>query len=219
MTRILLAGATGLVGSELLPLLASAEGQDVLHLLVRRPLAALPDNATEHVLPTAEWEGAVAAINPDILISTLGTTIGKAGSEAAFRAVDQDLVLALATAAKRSGARHMIVISAIGADSGSRNFYLRVKGEVEDSLRALNFERLDILQPGLLTGNRTNDPRTMERAAILLSPFTDMLMHGPLRRYRSSSATNVAAAAAHLAYAGGQGAFIHRYDDIGRFAR
>lgn len=97
--------------------------------------------------PPEQWGELVAAERPAIFISCLGATIRQAGSRAAFRAVDHDLVLAAARAAKKGSARQAIVVSSVGASAKAGNFYLRTKGETEDGLRALGFERLDILRP------------------------------------------------------------------------
>lgn len=107
----------------------------------------------------------------------------------------------------------MIAISSVGASAKSANFYLSTKGKAEAALRALAFDRLDILRPGLLRGNREEN-RTGESLGIMLSPFTDSLMHGPLRRYRSIDSAVVAKAIANLALNGGEGQLIHENDAI-----
>ena len=109
----------------------------------------------------------------EVGISCLGTTIAKAKSQAAFRRVDHDYVLALAKAAKALGARRFILVSSVGAKAGSGNFYLSVKGGIEAAVAALGFDRLDILRPGLILGPRA-DRRPAEewaqRAAAWLNP-------------------------------------------------
>ena len=117
-------------------------------------------------------------------IACLGTTIKKAGSEAAFRAVDHDAVLAFAKAARAKGVRRFQVVTALGADARSMMFYNRVKGEVEEALRAVGFESLAIVRPSLLLGERT-ERRTAERIgtaladtfAPLLKPFASRPIH------------------------------------------
>jgi uncharacterized protein YbjT (DUF2867 family) len=92
-------------------------------------------------------------------------------------------VLAFGRAAKAAGAGHMLTISSVGADAGSSNFYLRVKGEMEEQLAALGFTRLDILRPGLLRGKRGGERRIGERIGILVSPVANLFLRGPLDRY------------------------------------
>lgn len=217
MSKIILAGATGLIGTKLISLFDNSASE--LHFVARRGVGNLPEKVVEHLAPTEKWPDVVRSVGPAVAISCLGTTWKKSGqNEAAFRAVDLDLVLAFGRAAREAGATQMITVSSVGASSNSPNFYLRTKGEMEDSLQRLGFDRVDILRPGLLTGERGSDRRTGERLAIALSPLTNALLHGPLRRYRSIDAVTVAQAIAALVAKGGQGKFIHENDSIDALA-
>jgi len=207
---ILVVGATGLVGQAVI----ADAGDALLTILARREIDNLSSKHQLIVAPPERWPDVIAAERPSILISCLGTTIRQAGSQMAFRAVDHDLLLAVAEAAKRAGASHMIAVSSVGAAAKSRNFYLRTKGEAENGLRALGFDRLDILRPGLLIGDREGPARLGEGIAMLAAPLTDALMRGSLRRYRSISAATVAAAIVRLAARRGTGAHIHENDAI-----
>ncbi len=115
------------------------------------------------------------------------------------------MVLAFANAARDSGVRHMISVSSVGAMPASSSYYLRTKAEAEQGLSALKFDRLDIIRPGLLTGGSRSDSRPGESLGILLAPFTDRLMLGPLSKYRSTPSLKVAKAIAALVTLGGQG--------------
>lgn len=211
--RVLLVGATGMVGAQVAVLLPAAS----LTIVARRKVDA-PLGAAVHVAPTDGWSEVIGAAHADVFVNCLGTTIKQAGSQAAFRAVDHDLVLAAAGAARAAGARHCISVSSVGASAKAANFYLRTKGAVEAGLGALGFDRLDILRPGLLTGERTGPARPGEALAMLAAPLTDLLLHGALRRYRSISADKVAAAIKALAAAGGTGTHIHEHDAITQLA-
>jgi uncharacterized protein YbjT (DUF2867 family) len=147
----LLAGATGLVGRELCRLACESERYDEVHSLVRRPSSTRHPKLREHVVDF----DALPALPPstDVLIA-LGTTIAVAGSEAAFRRVDHDYVLAVARAGRASGATRLGLVSALGADPSSRVFYNRVKGEAERDVSALGYESVVIAQPSLLLGDR-----------------------------------------------------------------
>jgi uncharacterized protein YbjT (DUF2867 family) len=112
----------------------------------------------------------------------------------------------------------MIVVSSVGADSGSRNRYLRVKGEMEQGLAKLDFKRLDILRPGLIRGRRA-ERRKAERLGMWLSPLADMLLHGPYRKYRSISAASLSKAILLLAKEKAGGRFVHEYDSLRRATR
>jgi dTDP-4-dehydrorhamnose reductase len=210
MSDALLVGATGMVGGAVI---ANADALR-LTILARRETAGLLPQHKLLVAPPEQWGEVIAAERPAIFISCLGTTIRQAGSQAAFRAVDHDLVLAAARAAKEGGAQQAIVVSSVGASAKAGNFYLRTKGETEDGLRALGFERLDILRPGLLTGERQGPARVGEGIAMLAAPLTNALLHGSLRRYRSIPGETVARAIVALAGRSDSGVHIHENDAI-----
>jgi len=216
---ILLAGATGLVGTRAMQAVGRHRWLRLVALTRRE--APIPRGVRMEMMVAdpSGWPEAVAAIAPEAVICALGTTRRKAGSEAAFRAVDHDLVLALGTAAREAGVPNFVLVSSAGADVMSKAFYLRVKGEVEAALTGLRFRRLDILRPGLLRGPRTEDRRALERLAILASPLSDLLLYGERRRYRSIDARTVAAAALHYASEKAPGRFLHENDAIRRAAR
>ena len=216
---MLLAGATGLVGSRVMEL--AVEHPWLRLIALSRREAPMPRGARMEMLVAdpAGWPEAVAAIAPDAVICALGTTIGKAGSEEAFRAVDFDLVLSLATAAKAAAVANFALVSSAGADAHGKAFYLRVKGEIEAAVTKLRLRRLDILRPGLLRGSRRNDGRPLEMLGKLASPLTDLMLHGDNRRYRSIDARVVADAAAQCAREKAQGRWIHDNDAIQRAAR
>jgi len=107
------------------------------------------------VLNFDELSSASHLLDGDAIICALGSTIKKVGSEEAFRKVDHDYPRLAARIAKQEGAKHFLLVSSLGADSHSRVFYNRVKGEVEKAIRALGYDRLTILRPSLLLGSRT----------------------------------------------------------------
>ncbi|MDE2412055.1 MAG: NAD(P)H-binding protein [Sphingomonadales bacterium] len=217
--RIALVGATGLIGQSLIR--AAVGRTDVRIVAVARREVPLPPGARMEVLVAEpdHWGDAIAAANADVLVCALGTTWRKAGKdEAAFRAVDQDLVLAVARAAKAANVRQMIVISSIGADTASKGFYLRVKGEVEQALGKVGIPRLDIVRPGLLRGPR-GERRLGERLAQIVAPLTDLFMLGGLRRFRSVKADTVAQAIIGLSREKAAGRFLYEHDAILRAAR
>ena len=173
--HVLLAGATGLTGEHLLDRLLNEPTVNRVLAPSRRPLAEHPhlENPVgdpEVFLP--QLSGRV-----DIAYCCLGTTIKKAGSEQAFRAVDFDLVVAFGKRAREMGARHLIVISAIGADRRSSVLYNRVKGEMEYALKAQNWPQLTIVRPSLLIGDRL-EPRLVEQLAAPLSKLLPGKYHG-----------------------------------------
>lgn len=218
--RIALVGATGLVGRRVIEL-ASA-GDEVRIVGIARREVPLPPGARMEmfVAEPAKWGEVLDAVRPRALICALGTTWKKAGrDEAAFRAVDFDLVLATAETAKRAGVPNMVVVSAAGADARSKSLYMRVKGEAEEALSRVGFKRLDILHPGLLRGTRTDDLRFAERAAIIAAPLIDPLLSGKWEQYRSIDAGLVAEAALGLALRRAGGRFSHDNEAMRRAAR
>ncbi|WP_164116546.1 NAD(P)H-binding protein [Sphingorhabdus sp. Alg239-R122] len=207
MKKLLVVGATGLVGGNFM-LQAQAHGDFEVHSLGRREVRG-DDHNMRHVHDTDTWPQAIASIAPDAVFCALGTTIRQAGSQEAFRAIDLELVRTVGEAAKTSGARHFVSISSTMADANASAFYLKTKGEAEGALRACDFERLDIIRPGLLKGDRIGPLRWGESLAVFASPLTDMLLHGSLKKYRSIDAHDVAAAAWALFDEGGKGSFVH----------
>lgn len=218
-TRIALVGATGLVGQAILRL---AVGREDLRLVgIARREVPLPPGARMEVFVSepAKWGDVLEAVEPDVLVCALGTTLAKAGGDRdAFRAVDQSLVIDTARAALAAGVQRMVAVSSVGADRHSRNFYLGVKGETEAGLSKVGFHRLDVLRPGLLVGARSADRRPAERLAILASPVTDLMLHGRYRQYRSVKAEVVASAALALAMRKTRGRYFHDNDAIARAA-
>ncbi|MEO0441377.1 MAG: NAD(P)H-binding protein [Pseudomonadota bacterium] len=216
--KILLVGGTGLTGGLLVRQLVEEGKGPALHLLLRRSAVQDFGDAQIHVADPASWPEEISTTEPDIVISCLGSTMKKAGSKAAFAAIDRDLVGAVAEASRKAGARQMIAVSSTMADSSASSFYLRIKGEAEDLMRAQKFERLDIVRPGLLRGERTGDARLGEGLAILASPVVDRLLHGSMRRYRSIAARDVATAMRTLMTKCDVGSFVHENDQIWKLA-
>lgn len=213
--HMVLVGATGLVGREIMARTAVHPGMR-LTAIARRE-TALPEGARMEMIiaDSAKWGQVIAQLAPDVLVCALGTTWKKSGKdEAAFQSVDLDLVLRCAEGASQARVRHFIGMSSVGADRFSKNLYLRTKGEMEQAVKKLAFARVDMLRPGLLRGKRTDDPRGKERLAAIVSPFTDPLLNGSLRQYRSIPASVVADAIYALTQMRADGRFVHDNDGI-----
>jgi uncharacterized protein YbjT (DUF2867 family) len=191
---VLLAGATGLVGRALLPMLLASKHYQQVHVLLRR---AAPDIKADaklkiHRVDFARLPAAFPTVD-DVYIA-LGTTIKVAGSEAAFRQVDLEFVLNTARAARAAGATRLAVVSALGANPGSRVFYNRVKGEMQAAVTLLGYTSVVIAQPSLLLGDRAalGQPSRISEvwAARLLEPLGRVVPKG----IRPIAARTVAAA-------------------------
>jgi uncharacterized protein YbjT (DUF2867 family) len=171
---VLLAGATGLVGGEILRQLTEDDGVGEIRVLARRPLEGVVPKKAEVIVTDFEvLEASVDWFRVEQVFCALGTTIRKAGSEDAFRRVDLELPRTIATLSRAEGARHFLFVSAIGADPRSRIFYSRVKGELEAAVSKLGFPAVTIARPSVLVGPR-NERRMgellLKRAGFLLPP-------------------------------------------------
>ncbi|GMN02645.1 NAD(P)H-binding protein [Erythrobacter sp. MTPC3] len=218
--RIGMVGATGLIGRRVIR--TASEGDQARIVGISRREAKLPDGARMEmfVAEPAKWGEVFEAVKPRSFICALGTTWKKAGrDEEAFRAVDQDLILSTAEAAKAAGVLNMVLISAAGADPGSKSLYMRVKGETEQLVTKVGFKRLDILRPGLLRGARAGDFRLAEKAGMLVAPLIEPLLPSKYEMYHSIDADLVAQAALGLALRRAQGRFTHDNEAMKRAAR
>jgi uncharacterized protein YbjT (DUF2867 family) len=209
MTRILLSGATGLVGGTALTRMLGDERVTQVVAPTRRPLAPHAKllnpiaDSTNIPLDAAWWavDGAICA---------LGTTRAQAGSAAAFRAIDFDYALAIATAARSGGATRFALTSSLGANAQSRLLYPRTKGELENAVRRLNFESLTIVRPGFLGGPR-REMRPVERAIGLILRIAAPILPASAR---ISPAATVAALLVEAAIDGDAGQHIITSADI-----
>jgi len=178
----LLAGATGLVGAALLALLRDNPRYAHTHVLLRRALPGLNADArvTPHLIDFSRLPDPLPTVD-DVFIA-LGTTIKVAGSEAAFRRVDFDHVVATARAARAAGARRLAIVSALGADAHSRVFYNRVKGDMQAAVTQLGYESVVFAQPSLLIGDRAALGQPTRRAEVwitrVLTPVMGLVPRG-----------------------------------------
>lgn len=211
----LVAGSTGLVGSEVLALLVDDPVVRTVHSLVRRPSGRAGDKLAEHLVDFGNL--AATAVDGPVgeAYCCLGTTMRAAGSRDAFRRVDFEFVMAFARLALGLGACSLTVISSLGADPESRSFYLRTKGEVERELIALGLPSLGIVRPSLLLGQR-RELRIGERAGELGLRLASPLLKGSLARYRPVHARMVARAMVDLGRRGEPGVHVLESDGIQR---
>jgi uncharacterized protein YbjT (DUF2867 family) len=193
----LIAGASGLVGKELLALLLASPDCHEVHSLVRKSSTAKHPQLRSHIVDFSTLGTASAqtlALPPiDEVYVCLGTTIKAAGSQAAFRAVDFDAVLAVARIGIALGATKLGVVSAMGASAQSSVFYSRVKGEMEDAVAQLGYQSVSIARPSFLAGDREalqQATRPGEKIALRVSQWLKPLIPA---NYRSVQASDVAA--------------------------
>ncbi len=214
----LLLGASGLVGGFCLRTLLEDPAYGRVTLLGRRELTVPARPKLTQKIVSFENLSAADFSNTDDLFCALGTTIRKAGSQNAFRRVDFEYPLAAAKQALNVGAQRFILVSSVGADAASKNFYLRTKGELEQAVSALGFQAVHIFQPSILLGRR-EEFRAGERAAIAITPALNLALIGGLRRYRGISAATVGKAMVAAAKQEESGTKIYEYDQIVQLAR
>ncbi|APG63750.1 hypothetical protein LPB140_09370 [Sphingorhabdus lutea] len=211
---ILIFGATGLVGSELLKIL-DQENMGLSTASIGRSRAhPLAVGMIHHQASPENWPQYIMNSGAKQLVCCLGTTRKKAGSNEEFFKIDHDLILSVISAAKNAGVEHVILISSAQANAEAKNFYLQTKGMVDKKIRAMNFARLDIIRPGLLRGRRENDSRPLEKMAMMISPLFDILLQGKWAKYRSVRAQDVARAMMTLLMAKGGGSHVHENASI-----
>ena len=190
----MVAGATGLVGQEILAALLADKRYLAVHCVGRRPPAVQHPKLQFHRVDFASSTDLAGLPKVDECYIALGTTIKVAGSQEAFRAVDLEAVESLALAARRAGATHLGVISAMGADAHSRVFYNRVKGEMELSVARMGYPCLVIARPSLIDGDRAalNQPgRAGEGLGLRLARLASPLIPA---NYRAIKASDIARA-------------------------
>lgn len=185
--KVVLAGATGLVGGLMLRALLADQTISEVHALSRRSLSVSHPKLRVHIV---DFSHLPALPRVDEVYLALGTTIKVAGSQAAFRAVDLEASLAVAQAAFAAGARRVGLVSAAGANATSPVFYNRIKGQLEDALKALGLTALVIARPSLLLDRRDGlqqQPRIGERMAIPLAKLLMPLLPGVWRPVHASA--------------------------------
>jgi uncharacterized protein YbjT (DUF2867 family) len=193
----LMAGSTGLVGTELLSILSSNGYYEELHLMVRRKTGQDKPGIVHHLVDFSNLQSFSPGKPIRDVYICLGTTQKKAGGKSGFFKVDHDYVLNVARWAKQIGAERLCLISSIGANPKSSSFYLKTKGKVEQELMALDYKHLCIVRPSLLLGKR-DEYRWAEALATKIYPVFTFLLVGKLKKYRAVKAEKVAEAMFHF---------------------
>jgi uncharacterized protein YbjT (DUF2867 family) len=206
----LLAGTTGLIGSQLLDLLLQSSDYEKVIAISRKPLDKVHPKLTNLVCELNQLQNHVSELKADDVFCCLGTTMKNAKTKEAFRAVDYDAPLALAKIAKENGAKQYLIISALGANKDSSIFYNKVKGEVEEAIAQIGFDSFHIFQPSLLTGPR-KEQRTGEEAAQVFYKIFGFLIP---KKYASIESVKVARAMVALAKEEKRGRFVHSSGEL-----
>lgn len=205
-------GASGLVGSELLSCLLQDDLFNQIHLLNRRPLGIAHPKITEHIIDFSDNEALRGALKESqIIFCAIGTTLKKVkGDKILYRQTDFEIPLKAALIGKELGVDQFLLVTAYAANSKSRNFYLRLKGEVEEAIISLDLPSFSVFHPSVLLGNR-KEFRPAERLAIIFLPFIEWIF--PFN-YRSIKASAVAKGMACAAIENKKGHHVYSRKEI-----
>ncbi len=209
----LLAGATGLIGAALLPLLLADARYAKVVVVGRRPVALAHPKLVQVVTELSDLESHRLQLIADDVFCCLGTTRQQAGSKEAFYKVDFLYVVQLAALAASNFASQFLLVSSIGANADSRVYYSRVKGEMEAAVRQTPFRAIHIFRPSLLLGERAQ-PRLGEQIGAVALRVLNPLMRGTLRKYRAVTGAAVAAAMLRAAGADATGMQVHESEEL-----
>lgn len=215
--RAIIAGASGLTGSELLSILLSTPGYSEVLILVRKKLPLSHPKLRQLVVNFDEPESFAKAVNGHALFCCLGTTRKKTPDLDIYRKIDHDYPLQLALLCKQNGVEQYHLVSAIGANADASNFYLKIKGETERDITDIGMPALCIYQPAFLAGKRT-EHRPMERFLGPIMKVIDVLLIGSLKKYKSIAAATVAQAMYNQSLKNISGVHIYPSDIIKELA-
>jgi uncharacterized protein YbjT (DUF2867 family) len=213
----LLAGASGLVGGYVLDSLLDAPDFARVFAISRRPLGREHPRLANRIVQFDKLETQLKGTQCHVAFCCLGTTLKRAGGESGFRQVDYDYVVSFARAARAAGAQRFVIVTSVGANTASKHFYLRVKGEVEKAVEGLGFASLDILQPGPILGFR-KELRPLELLTIAFMPLVNPFLTGARMGFRGISARKLAAAMLGAARSGRRGVYRYSWQALQQLA-
>jgi uncharacterized protein YbjT (DUF2867 family) len=217
MKTALMIGSTGLIGSHLLELLLDSDDYEKVITFVKRDTGIKHPKLTQHIVDFDKPETYKNFITGDDFFCTIGTTIKKAGSKEAFRKVDFEYPSQFASFAAQNKVKQFLIVSSLGADLNSGNFYLKTKGEIESFLKDADFESVAVLQPSLLLGNR-NEFRLGEKIGAFFMKTFSFIFLGKLKKYKPIESTAVAKALLKVAQRNDKGFKTYESDTIQQIA-
>ncbi len=194
---VIVFGATGLIGSHLVKELIKNPDTSRIIIYSRSSLKISHYKIVERIIDLDELIDFDPQDNPHAVYCCLGTTLKKAGSKEMFKKVDHDYPVKIAQMAKKNGIKQYIVISSIGADAGSRNFYLRVKGEMENDVLNIGIPRTIFFRPSFLLGKR-DEFRLGEEVGKVMIKLINPFLRGKLKKYKPIKAKDIAKAMVNI---------------------
>ncbi|MDQ3277128.1 MAG: NAD(P)H-binding protein [Bacteroidota bacterium] len=206
-------GATGLIGGHLVDLLQQDASFETVRVLVRRPMPFNHPKVEVKLVNFTDPESFKLAIDgSDVVFCAVGTTQKKVkGDKEAYRKVDYDIPLHAARFCAETGCQKFLLVSSVGANSKSKNFYLKLKGEVEDDLKLLPIDMLAVFRPSILLGTR-KESRPAEKIGQAIMFVFSFLLAGSWRKYKPINARTVAAAMIRASKQHDEGIFLYEYD-------
>jgi uncharacterized protein YbjT (DUF2867 family) len=211
--KAIIAGASGLIGNELLQILLSESGYDEVLILVRKELAIENKKLKQLVVDFSRLNDYAESITGDVIFCCLGSTKQKTPDQNEYRKIDHDYPLQLGEIAKRDNIAQYHLVSASSANTSSSIFYSRLKGETENDLIKIKLPSLHIYRPSLLTGGR-KESRPAEKIAIAIFKIINPLLVGSFKKYRSISGATVASTMYKQSLKKEDGLFIYASDQI-----
>jgi uncharacterized protein YbjT (DUF2867 family) len=218
MKRAIIAGASGLIGSHLLQIILNENGYDEVLILVRKELPFQHKKLKQLVVDYANLKDYAEQLKGDAIFCCLGTTRKNTPDETEYRKIDHDYPLQLAQIAKQNNTAQYHLVSAASANTSSKVFYSRLKGETEDDITKVGLSSLHMYRPMLLTGNR-KETRLGEGIATAIFKILDPILIGSLKKYRSIAGETVAKTMYKQSLKNESGVFIYRSDKIQELAR
>ncbi len=196
----LVIGSTGLIGKKLIFELSKKDSKVIA--IARRSISNLPENVSLLDINFDDFLENGSFPSCDHIYICLGTTIKKAGSQSEFKKVDFDYCVSFAKKAREAGATKISLVSSVGANPFAKNFYLKTKGEVEEEIKKIDFQYINIFRPSLLLGRREEN-RFLEKIGQNLSSFINLFLIGSLRKYKSIKSSSIAYCLANYQQSGG----------------
>jgi uncharacterized protein YbjT (DUF2867 family) len=208
-------GATGLIGSYLVKILGKDEYFNNTRLLTRRPIDIQNEHVEVKLIDFNDAESLKLGIDgSDVVFCAIGTTKEKVeGDKEAYRKVDYDIPVKAAQFCKETGCKNFVLVSSVGADSSSGNFYLQLKGEVEDAIQQLNIESVTIVRPSILLGDR-KETRPAETVGKIAMSILSFALIGKASKLKPIHAEDVAQAMVNAAKSKKPGLSIYEYKHI-----
>ncbi|MBU0942146.1 MAG: NAD(P)H-binding protein [Bacteroidetes bacterium] len=211
MKTALIIGGTGLIGNKLLKLLLESSDYEKVIAFSKREMQLKHPKLVLEIIDFDKPESYANLVQGDDFFCTIGTTIKKAGSKEAFRKVDYQYPKQFATIALENGIKQFLLISSLGADEKSGNFYLKTKGEIQSFLKNSSFESVSIVQPSLLLGDRKEFRFGEQVGAVVMKIFSFLLI-GSLKKYKAIHGDTVAKALFTVAQKSKKGFTIYESD-------